>query len=60
MIKRSMQEEDITIVNIYAPNIVQFSSVVQSCPTLCDPIDSNRPGLSVHNQLPDFTQTHVH
>ena len=39
---------------------VQFSSVTQSCPTLCDPMNSSTPGLPVHHQLPDFTQTHVH
>ena len=36
------------------------SSVPQSCPTLCDPMDCSMPGLPVHNQLPEFTQTHVH
>ena len=40
--------------------IVQFSSVTQSCPTLCDPMYCNTPGLPVHHQLPEFTQTHVH
>ena len=39
---------------------VQFSSVAQSCPTLCDPMNSSTPGLPVHHQLPEFTQTHVH
>ena len=39
---------------------VQFSSVTQSCPTLCDPINCSMPGLPVHHQLPEFTQTHVH
>ena len=39
---------------------VQFSSVAQSCPTLCDPMNCSTPGLPVHNQLPEFTQTHVH
>ena len=39
---------------------VQFSSVAQSCPTLCDPMNSSMPGLPVHHQLPEFTQTHVH
>ena len=39
---------------------VQFSSVAQSCPTLCDPMDRSTPGLPVHYQLPEFTQTHVH
>ena len=39
---------------------VQFSSVAQSCPTLCDPMHRSTPGLPVHHQLPEFTQTHVH
>ena len=39
---------------------VEFSSVPQSCPTLCDPMNHRTPGLSVHHQLPEFTQTHVH
>ena len=38
---------------------VQFSSVAQSCPTLCDPMNCNTPGLPVHHQLPEFTQTHL-
>ena len=85
MIKGSIQEEDITIINIYAPNIGapqyvrqiltsmkgeinnntiirsdQIRSVAQSCPTLCDPMNRSTPGLPVHHQLPEFTQTHVH
>ena len=39
---------------------VQFSSVAQSCPTLCNPMNRSTPGLPVHHQLPEFTQTHVH
>jgi len=39
---------------------VQFSSVTQSCLTLCDPINRSMSGLLVHHQLPEFTQTHVH
>ena len=39
---------------------VQFSSVTQSCLTLCDPINRRTPGLPVHHQLREFTQTHVH
>jgi len=39
---------------------VQFSSVGQSCLTLCDPMNRSTPGLPVHHQLPEFTQTHVH
>ena len=38
---------------------VQFSSVTQSCPTLCDPMNHSTPGLPVHHQLLEFTQTHV-
>ena len=39
---------------------VQFSSVAQSCPTLCDTMDCSMPGLPVHHQLPELPQTHVH
>ena len=39
---------------------VHFSSVTQSCLTLCDPMNRSTPGLPVHHQLPEFTQTHVH
>ena len=46
--------------NIVNQLSVQFSSVAQSCPTLCDPMNCSTPGLPVHHQLPDFTQTHVH
>ena len=38
----------------------QIRSVGQSCPTLCDPMNRSTPGLPVHHQLPEFTQTHVH
>ena len=39
---------------------VQFSSVIQSCPTLCDPMNRSTPGLPVYHQLPEFTQIHIH
>ena len=39
---------------------VQFSSVAQSCLTVCDPVDCSTPGLPVHHQLPELTQTHAH
>ena len=39
---------------------VQFNSVAQSCPTLCDPMNHSTPGLPVHHQFPEFTQTHAH
>ena len=41
-------------------SVSQFSSVIQSYPTLCDPMNRSMPGLHVHHQLPEFTQTHVH
>ena len=43
-------------LNLY----IQFDSVTQSCPTVCDPMNCSTPGLPVHHQLPEFTQTHVH
>ena len=45
---------------IYDKLTVQFSSVSQSCPTPCDPMNHSTPGLPVHHHLPEFTQTHVH
>ena len=38
----------------------QIRSVAQSCPSLCDPMNHSTPGLPVHHQLPEFTQTHIH
>ena len=49
---------DLTCVS--TPPSVQFSSVAQSCPTFCDPMNRSMPGLPVHHQLPEFTQTHAH
>ena len=40
--------------------IRSIRSVAQSCPTLCDPVNHSTPGLPVHHQLPEFTETHVH
>ena len=45
---------------IYICSLPQFSSVSQSCPMLCDPMNHSTPGLPVHNQLLESTQTHVH
>ena len=54
-------------VELYAPTHthtppcrLRFSSVAQSCPTLFDPMNHSTPGLPIHHQLPEFTQTHVH
>ena len=46
--------------SLFALKHHQFSSVSQSCPTLCDSMNCSMPGLPVHHQLPEFTQTHVH
>ena len=45
---------------VWSLTSVQFSSVAQSCPTLCDPMNCSTPGLPVHPQVPEFTQTHIH
>ena len=47
-------------MNLQLDHSVQFSSVTQSCVSLCDPVNCSTPGLPVHHQLPDFIQTHVH
>ena len=47
-------------VTAFLSSSVQFSSVAQLCPTLCDPMNLSMPGLPVHHQLPESTQTHVH
>ena len=47
-------------LNTFFYYLVQFSSFAQSCLTLCDPMNRSTPGLPVHHQLPEFTQTHVH
>ena len=44
----------------YDKDSVQFSSVAQSCPTLCDPVDCTLPGFPLHHQLPEPTQTYDH
>ena len=49
-----------TVVDREAWYAVQFSSAAQSCPILLDPMDRSTPGLPVHHQLPESTQTHVH
>ena len=53
-------ERNPTILAILTIRSDQIRSVTQLCPTLCDPMNSSRPGLPVHHQLPEFTQTHVH
>ena len=57
-----LQEQEKNQINNLTLHLssVQFSSAAQSCPTLCDPMNLSTPGLPVHHQLPEFTQTHVH
>ena len=50
----------IVVFAYFLSHSIQFSSVTQSCPTPCDPMNRSTPGLPVHHQLPGFTQTHVH
>ena len=53
--------KEVAVVSITSTIVTfQFSSVTQLCPTLCDPMNRSMPGLPVHHQLPEFTQTHVH
>ena len=47
-------------IRVFPNEPVQFSSFAQSCLSLCDPMNCSMPGLPVHHQLPEFTQTHVH
>ena len=53
-------DNNLTAARLLVFSSVQFSSVAQSCPTLCDPMDRSTPGLPVHHQLPELAQTHVH
>ena len=60
-IKNDQEAKDKLLpIKILKCSHLQLSSVTQSCPTLCDPMNCSTPGLPVHHQLPGFTQTHVH
>ena len=47
-------------LHLHPMEVFQFSSVAQLCPTLCNPMNRSSPGLPVHHQLLEFTQTHIH
>ena len=65
---RSLETVDISkewffshlLLYIFGPHSVEFSSVTQLCPTLCNPMNCSMSGLPVYHQLPEFTQSHVH
>ena len=57
--RNSTQSQNGTITSRINSDTVQFSSVTQSCPTLCDPVDHSTPDFPVHHQLPELAQTHV-
>ena len=57
---RGRKESDMTEHSTAQMYIYQFSSVAQLCLTLCNPMNRSTPGLPVHHQLLEFTQTHVH
>ena len=60
MIMKLQYFKEVFKVKKKSPGLIQFSSVAQSCPTLCDPMNRGMPGLPVHHQLPESTETHVH
>ena len=47
------------VISVFDIISVQFSSITQSCLTLCDPMNRSTPGFPIYHQLPEFTQTHV-
>ena len=59
---KSWKSRAVSYSSVYSKSLssVQFSPVTQLCPTLCSPMDCSMPGLAVHHQLQEFTQTHVH
>ena len=60
MVRVDMGVKMTNVSIIFVEHSVQFSSVAQLCPTLCDPINCSTPGFPVHHQLPKLAQIHVH
>ena len=58
--EETLRMKFMSLKGLFYPKVLQFSSVAQSCPTLCIPMNRSTPGLPVHHQLPEFTQTHSH
>ena len=58
-ITRKEKYQDL-VVKMKETSKTLISSVAQLCPTFCDPMDCSTPGVPVHHQLPEFTQTHIH
>ena len=56
----SSRRNNVKMAVVTDDTVVQLTSVTQLCPTLCDPMEHSMPGLPVHHQLPEFTQTQVH
>ena len=55
-----LKESERASLKLRSWHLVPFSSVAQSCPTLCNPMNCSMPGLPVHHHFPEFTQTHIH
>ena len=60
ILRNITEHEPSILLTCYNHDHLQFCSVVQSCPTLFDPMDYSTPGFPVHHQLPELAQTHVH
>ena len=60
ILRNITEHEPSILLTCYNHDLLQFCSVVQSCPTLCDPMDYSTPGFPVHHQLPEITKTHIH
>ena len=60
LLAESEEELNSLLMKVKVESFSQFTSVAQSCLTLCNPMKCSMPGLAIHHQLPESTQTHVH